>query len=136
MLKAVHSALEISMKNCDAAMHKIILMVVVLLAGCVSASDIRESGPRFELTSSRPAETVALCISDHWKNTTLSAGIPITMKPTSDGYAVSATVNNIIQKWTGMLSEVSDTPSGSTTRYYTIGMLGTGSYDDVVKDCQ
>jgi hypothetical protein len=117
-------------------MRKTIFIVVVLLASCVLASDIRESGPRFELTSGRPAKTVALCISDHWKNTTLSAGIPITMQVTSDGYAVAAAVNNIIQRWTGMLSEVSDTPSGSTTRYYTIGMLGTASYDIVVKDCQ
>lgn len=115
----------------------VVMVLAVLIAGCATPIDMRKLTPELDLTSSKTAKAVALCIADRWENTTvMESSFPISMRPTNEGYTIKATVEDILQQWTRLLADVNDGPNGSTTRYYKNGMLGVGSFDQAVKYCQ
>ncbi|HUW75846.1 MAG TPA: hypothetical protein VMV70_04135 [Gallionella sp.] len=120
--------------------NNLVLCVATLwLLGCATPVDMRARTPSLDLTSSLSAKTVAICIADRWENAKIigmSAGFPINMRQTPDGYTVSASVHNAFETWTGLLADINDNPSGSTTRYFVNGVLGEGSFENAVKECQ
>lgn len=114
-------------------------LATLLLFGCASPAEMRARAPLLELSSIRPSKPVAVCIADRWENTTYmnGPGLPITMRETTEGYTVIGIMQSMVQTWTGLLADINNSPSGSTTRYYkSAGMLSSGSFDNVVKECQ
>jgi len=117
----------------------VLCVATVGLFGCATPVDMRTKTPSLDISSSRPAKSVAICIADRWENATImgmGAGFPTNMRPTQDGYTVSASVHNNFETWTGFLADINDIPSGSTTRYFKNGVLGEGNFDNAVKECQ
>ena len=118
----------------------VLCVATVWLFGCATPVDIRTRTPSLELTSSRPAKPVAICIADRWENSNiwgkLQDGLPINMRPTPDGYTVLASVRTAFETYPGFLADINDTPSGSTTRYFENAVLGAGSLEKAVKECQ
>ena len=112
-----------------------IVVATAYLCGCATPADMRTRVPSLELTSNHPAKPVAICISDRWENLGVFGGtIPVNMRPTSDGYTVSW--RNEAWGHTGLLVDVNDTSTGSITRYFKNVVLGEGSFDNAVKECQ
>jgi hypothetical protein len=115
-------------------------VATVLLFGCATLDDMRKRPPTLELTSSHPAQRVAICIADKWGDATklrLPAGYPIDTRPTQRGYSVSAIAHNLFETSTGALADIDDTPNGSTTRYFKHGILSAEEpFDNAVKECQ
>lgn len=107
----------------------------ILLLGCATPADLRTRAPALELTSSRPAKPVAICIADRWENLGIFGGtIPVNMRPTTNGYTVSW--RNEAWGHTGLLADINDVEAGSTTRYFKNAVLGEKSFDNAVVECQ
>ncbi len=76
----------------------VVMVLAVLIAGCATPIDMRKLTPELDLTSSKTAKAVALCIADRWENTTvMESSFPISMRPTNEGYTIKATVEDILQ---------------------------------------
>jgi hypothetical protein len=113
----------------------VLCISTIWLFGCATPADLRTKTPSLELTSSRPAKPVAICIVERWENFgILGTTIPVNMRPTTDGYTVSW--RNEAWGHTGLLADVSDVLNGSTTRYFKNLVLSEGSFDNAVKECQ
>src|SRR3989338_9553476 len=117
----------------------VLCVVTVWLTGCATPADIRARSPSLELTSSRPAKDVAMCISDRWENSDIwgkwQAGIPINMRQTQDGYTILASVMTAFAIYPGFLVDINDTPSGSSMRYFENAVAGASSLRNAVKEC-
>lgn len=108
---------------------------VIFLIGCASPADLRQRKPTIELESNQPAKKVAICIADRWENSGIfGSSVPSNMRPTPEGYTLSCRDEFIGR--TMLLVDVNDTSSGSITKYYKSAVLGAGSFDKAVQDCQ
>lgn len=117
------------------ATHLVAGAVTILLLGCATPADLRTHAPALELTSSRPAKPVAICITDRWENLGIFGGtIPINMRPITNGYTVSW--RNEAWGHTGLLADINDVADGSKTHYFKNAVLGEQSFDKAVIECQ
>lgn len=109
------------------------LLTVTLLAGCATPNDLRQKKNALELTSTKSAKPVAMCIADKWENGSSFGVIPVSMRETEGGYAVAMTCNSD----TCFLADISSIPPNlSKTVIYTGTVIGFGDYLDRVKSCQ
>jgi hypothetical protein len=117
----------------------VLLAATVLLFGCATPDNMRKRPPSLELTSSRSANRVAICIAGRWAHATEwgpLAGYPINTRPIEGGYSVSAIAHNLFETSTGALADIKDAPHGSTTRYFKNGIGADEPFDNAVKECQ
>ncbi|WP_290705328.1 hypothetical protein [Amphritea sp.] len=113
-----------------------ICVVVMSMYGCATPADLRKQPPEMDLSSSYPAKKVAVCIADIWESSgALSSTVPISMRPTTDGYSVmyQNTMSGISSM---MIVDVHDTKTGSRTSYRAINVLGDGPFKQAVTECQ
>ena len=113
----------------------ILSLIASTLSACATPAEMRQRAPELEFKSTFPSKTVAICIADRWENLSWVGGtIPVNMRPTNDGYTVSW--RNEAWGHTGLLVDIKDTTDGSLTRYFKNMVLGEGTFDQVVIDCQ
>ena len=111
----------------------IIVLISSLMVACTTPAGIRENPPKNKYQSKKTSQAVAICIADKWESGGLfGSTVPITMRPTSNGYTVSlAGAGN-----TMLLVDVESLASGSQSLYYKGIVWGEGSFDLIVKECQ
>jgi len=121
-------------------MLKLIIMIVVLLAGCATQEDyLRKKPPSLQLASRHSAGRVATCIAGRWKQATQfepTGGYPIELSPVEGGYTVSAIACNSFDSCSGALAYLENTPDGSATQYFENGVDTEEAFDNAVKECQ
>lgn len=123
-------------------MKKIIAgSMLAMIAGCTTPADLRKQKPTLELTSGNTSKQVAICIADHWENTTAVGALsssPVNMRITTEGYSVI--VYGTPSMFGGAapvsIADITDKPAGSFIFYYRSPVLGFGRFEDVVKKCQ
>ncbi len=105
------------------------------VTGCSTPATLRNSTPDIELSSVRMAKDVAICITDRWENGagSLGATVPVNMRESARGYTV-LWLNGT--GGAGMLADVDSAGAGSRTRYYRGGVLGAGTFESSLRDCQ
>jgi len=111
--------------------------LVVGLAACATPAELRKEKPTLELTSSRSAKLVAICIADRWEDAgPFGNPLPIRMRPTSDGFTVSVISEFVGDTW--YLADLSDIPNGSQTKYFRNNsmFLNLSAIENAVKECQ
>lgn len=109
------------------------LLPIFFLLGCATPAELRQQAPVLDLKSNKPSKTVAICISDKWEGMGAFGGaITVNMRLTKTGYVVSLPINT----QTGMLVDVDDAGTGSTTKYYRGLVLLERSFVQAIKDCQ
>lgn len=110
-------------------------LMATALSGCATPAEMRQRTPDLELKSTFPSKEVSTCIADRWENLSWVGGtIPINMRPIEGGYTVSW--RNEAWGHTSLLVDVKDIPEGSFTRYFKNAVLGEGTFDEAVKNCQ
>lgn len=109
------------------------LMIFTFSVACTTPSGIRENPPLIKYQSKKGSQVVAICIADKWESGGLfGSTIPVSMRPTSNGYTVSiAGAGN-----TMLLVDVESFGGGSQTSYFKGIVWGEGSFDLIVKECQ
>lgn len=109
--------------------------MALLLAGCATPNAMRKDQPSAAFQSKRPAKDVAICIAERWENSgSLGVTVPVRLRPTQTGHLVS--VRNDAWGHTALMADVDDVGTGSQTRYYKRLVLGEGTFDKIVADCQ
>jgi hypothetical protein len=111
------------------------MALVVFSAGCSTR----------HFKSVPPADVVAACIADKWKDCGMSGfKIPVTIERQTNGYLVGIAMGTV---WHGLPSgakhpgyvvwaEVMDTDTGSNTEYHRAYQIVHGCIDRGVVDCQ
>lgn len=104
-----------------------------LLFGCATPDELRQQAPLLNLKSNKPSKSVAICISDKWEGMGAFGGaLTVNMRPTKTGYVVSLPLNG----QTGMLVDIDDVGTGSTTKYYKGLVLLESELVEAIKNCQ
>ena len=109
-------------------MRSVMVLFMVLGTGC--------STQYFK--STQPASVVASCISNEWEHCG-SPGfkVPVFIEPKTNGYFVGVAMPSV---WFGpscpVWAEVTNTASGSITKYHRELQLFHGRLDRAVKKCQ
>jgi hypothetical protein len=111
-----------------------LVLVATFLFGCTTPSQMREAAPVAQFSSAKTAKSVALCVVNHWENSGIGGTPSVTFRPTETGFTVA--VRNEMIGSTQLLADISDSPAGSTTRYFKGAVLGEGAFDAGVKACQ
>lgn len=109
-------------------------LAVALLAGCSTASDIRNTPPVLQLSSAKTAKNVAECIRDGWQGTSLIGGsVGGVLQSSGDRYSVIAP--NPESPW--HVVDIAPSASGSTVAYHFFRTWQDPSakVTDVVKNC-
>jgi len=105
----------------------------VLLTACATPEQMRQQTPFLSLKSSKSAKDVAICISSKWENLGIfRMSVPVNMRPTETGYVISISFTPT----TDYLIDVTNTASGSQSKYYKRVNSYGESFDNAVKDCQ
>lgn len=127
-------------------------ILVVLSACATTPADLRKRPASIELSSSRSAKIVALCIADRWEAadwSRLSEGslgapptypLSITMRPIANGYFVFVKGGTLDHS----LADVTNTANGSMTKYFYRGMERSyppamaekNGIESAIRDCQ
>jgi uncharacterized lipoprotein YajG len=85
-------------------------VAVILLAGCVSPSDLRNNTPTVNATTKKDPKQYAVCVFPKWQDARSEA----TMSETENGYRLVIGAMQL----TDELLEIKKTPSGSSAIYY------------------
>ena len=107
---------------------------LVLLAGCSSVSDTRDTAPLLQVSSSNSAKQVAECIRDGWQNIAVwGAGIGGTLQESNGRYTVFSPDSQT--PW--HLADVTPTLTGSKVSYhfYRTWQSPIDRVPEVVKSC-
>lgn len=111
----------------------VIFLFASTLLGCATPAELRKQAPVLELKSPKLSKSVAICISEKWEGMGAFGGaITVNMRITKTGYVVSLPINT----QTGMLVDIDDAGTGSTTKYYKGLVMLEGSFVQAIKDCQ
>ena len=122
-------------------MNRFVIALLVLIASaCTTPAERRAQSPNLDLTSSKPAKDVAICIAEKWQNTrpfmTLSSP-PVNTNMRVNGFSVTVTdTNRMGSTNTIALADITETQNTSGTKYYKMAGGGFGDYDEAVKLCQ
>jgi hypothetical protein len=95
---------------------------------------MRQGKPFVELTSTRPAKDVALCIAKRWENSGYGGTPSVTFRPSETGYVVA-----VRNEWIGstqLLVDIDDVAPGSSARYFKGAVVAEGVFDKAVIECQ
>jgi hypothetical protein len=114
-----------------------VVAAVLLVGACATPGDVRMKAPAFEGSSSKDAKSVAGCIADRWESGGHQPNI--NARPTASGYSLTAASDlGIYGKDTSFVIDVQDTPTGSTTRFYSNIALssGTNLVTGIARECQ
>lgn len=112
---------------------KLIMGVVVLaiLAGCVSPSDLRNNTPTTTATTKKSPRDYAVCVFPKWQDARSEA----VMSETESGYRLVVGAMQI----TDELLEVKKTSTGSSVAFYQrvawMPGIGRAAIEDAVKSC-
>lgn len=110
-----------------------ILFLVIALFGCATPAELRQQTPVLDLKSNKSSKAVAICISDKWEGMGAFGGaLTVNMRLTNTGYVVSLPLNG----QTGMLVDIDNAGTGSTTKYYKGLVWLEGELEKAIKDCQ
>lgn len=101
-----------------------VLACAALITGCTTtnkSSDAQNEVGFVEYTSTKNAKTIALCIADEWDKTG-NYLMKLQLRPTTNGYSVwvEQSAETTTKGDTVFRTDITDTPGGSITRYYTI----------------
>ena len=108
-------------------------LTALFLFGCATPDELRQQTPLLDLKSAKSSKSVAICISDKWEGLGAFGGaITVNMRITKTGYVVSLPING----QTGMLVDIDDMGTGSTTKYYKGLVLLEGNFVEAIKGCQ
>lgn len=111
---------------------QLVLVLMLALAGCATPNELRQGKPTLELSSSKAARTVAICIADNWENSGSFGAIQVSMRETQSGYMITIMCDSN----TCVMADV--TPlreSRSKTSVYTNALLAD-DFLDYAKKCQ
>lgn len=109
------------------------VLCVLTLIGCATPAELRQQTPVLDLKSSKTSKAVAICISDKWEGMGAFGGaLTVNMRLTNTGYVVSLPLNG----QTGMLVDVDNAGTGSTTKYYKGLVWLEGELEQAIKGCQ
>ncbi|NEX60109.1 hypothetical protein [Noviherbaspirillum galbum] len=105
------------------------------ISGCSTPGALRNTTPDIVANSIKSAKTVAICITDRWENGAgyLGTTVPVSMRETEKGYTVMW-LNGM--GGAGMLADIDNTASGSRTLYYRGGVIGSGTFEASLRECQ
>ena len=108
-------------------------MLVALVTGCSSTSEIRQSAPIRTFSSVKSAKAIGVCIADRWEAT--PGGPKVTMRPTETGFMVAVydfmNFNN-----TMFAVEVDDQAGGAVGKLYKGAVLGGGKFEAAIDSCK
>jgi hypothetical protein len=112
---------------------KIILgaLVLVLLAGCSSPSDLVASGPSITVSSSKTPKAMALCVFPAWQEHNSTAS----MSETASGYRL---VNGFAQQTDDVL-DITSAKTGSVAKLYqrvAWSQIGRGDLRESLQRCK
>lgn len=116
----------------------LVASVFLTLVGCATPNSLRQKPPVLDMNSLIKAKDVGVCIADKLEALGLSGGNGvISARETSDGYSVSVTQKvGAFGQDTIILVDITDTASGSHTRYFNNLLAGGADFAKAVKDCQ
>ncbi|MEF9901141.1 MAG: hypothetical protein RR736_24020 [Pseudomonas sp.] len=100
---------------------------LVLLAGCVSPSDLKESGPSLEAKTAKAPRDYSRCLTPKWQD--LNSNVAAT--ETESGYSIKL---NIDMVGTPAMAVVDEAAGGATVRVY----VRNGTWNkwvDVARTC-
>lgn len=107
------------------------IMGLVLLAGCVSPSDLKGNSPTTKAVTDKSPKDYALCVFPQWQDARSEA----TMSETQNGYRLVIAAMNL----TDELLEVSRTDGGSSVVFYQrvpwMPGVGRSAIERAVKSC-
>lgn len=107
---------------------------IVLIAGCSTPGDIRNKPPTLDLNSVKNSKAVVGCIADGLEGAFTARGM--NTRPTSNGYTVWKTEYGFGQETTALVVDITDTQSGSNTRFYSNMFRQEDKAIKVIRDCQ
>lgn len=112
-----------------------IVWLAMLLISCATPGEMRSTTAAGVYESKRSAKEVAICIADRWENSGwFNTTVPVNMRPTKTGY--TASLRNDGLGHTQLLVDVEDVGSGSKTKYFKNLVIGEGTFDLAVTNCQ
>ena len=118
----------------------IILLITIVVAACASPAERRNQAPNLDLSSSKSAKDVAICIAEKWENTRPFMALsspPVNTNIRAQGFSITVTdTNRMGSTNTIALADISEKQAASDTKYYKMAGGGFGDYDDAVKQCQ
>ncbi len=104
---------------------------LVVLAGCVSPSDLKANSPTTKAATKKSPREYALCVFPQWQDARSEA----TMSETQNGYRLVIAAMNL----TDELLEVSKTQAGSSVVFYQrvpwMPGVGRSAIEGAVKSC-
>lgn len=107
------------------------VVAVVLMAGCVSPSDLKDNTPTTTANTKNSPKAYAFCVFPKWQDARSEA----VMSETADGYRLVIGALQI----TDELLEVKQTPAGSLVAFYQrvawMPGLGRSAIETAVKSC-
>ena len=111
-----------------------VLALVLLAVGCTtSPNDAKSKAPTLELSSSKSAKIVAVCIAEKWED--LYRLGTLNIRPTINGFSVIQQDPGITGKDFPCIADIEDRNSGSFTKYYN-NAFSAKKIDQAVIECQ
>ena len=111
--------------------YPLLLAVVLVLAGCATPNDMRQTKPTQSFESRKPARVVGVCIADTWDKDP-SIAQASRGRETNSGYTVSAYCEGM---YPCMVADVATTSGGSKTVTHTRG-IGSDAFMRAAQKCQ
>lgn len=111
--------------------YPLLLAVVLVLAGCATPNDMRQTKPTQTFDSKKTAKVVGVCLADTWDKDPSTAQASIG-RETNSGYTVSAYCEGM---YPCMVADIVSTASGSKTSTYTRG-IGSDAFMRAARQCQ
>lgn len=114
--------------------HLTIIPAALILAACASTSEIRSAAPTATYASAKPAIPVAKCILGRLEPMFSTASVQYRDRET--GASVWVEMGIYFGKDTAVMIDVDNTPTGSSTRFYSRLLAGEGKYRSAIEACQ
>ena len=107
------------------------LSICVLIAACATPQDARNKGAVASYMSKKTAKDIAACVATAWES---DYGVtnPVSVRPTAEGFTLQISANGN----TMVVLDVSETGTGSESKYFKGNVLLEGKLDRSVKACQ
>jgi hypothetical protein len=116
-------------------LHVLLTVPVALaLTACASTAEIRSTTPTATYASAKPAIPVAKCILSKLEPMFRTASVQYRDRET--GASVWVEISIYAGKDTAVMMDVDNTPSGSSTVFYSRLLAGESKYRDAITACQ
>lgn len=104
------------------------------ILGCSTPAELMSHPITQSFSSHKEAKTVATCVIDGFEDFFKIAGV--NGRPTDYGYMVSVSMAAGAGKDTAAVVDIKNTPSGSTSNFYTKMIRGDEKTIKVIENCQ